>query len=108
MEWLNRLFSKGTSPSKSTGDDPNVLWLYVQCSRCGAPLAVRIDRRHEVSRDYERGDMILRKEMMDSVCFQLMYAELHFDEQGNVKAQNVEHGKFLPRDEYETLRRQRE
>jgi hypothetical protein len=108
MEWLNKLFSKDSSHSKSGGDDPNALWVFVQCSRCGTPLAVRIDRRNEISRDYESGGMILRKEMMDSVCFQLMNAELHFDDQGNVRAQNVEHGKFLTPEEYESLRRQRE
>jgi hypothetical protein len=108
MEWLNKLFSKGSSHSKSGGDDSNALWLYVQCSRCGTPLAVRIDRRNEISRDYETGGMTLRKEMMDSVCFQLMNAELHFDDHGNVVEQNVERGKFLAREEYESLRRQRE
>jgi hypothetical protein len=103
MDWLNKLFSKPPSP-KSGGDDPDALWLYVQCSRCGTPLAVRIDRRNEISRDYEDGGLILRKEMMDSVCFQLLYAEVHFDEQGNIKEQTVERGKFLTREEYEAMK----
>ncbi len=104
MDRLKRLFSKPSSPGARGGDDPNALWLYVQCARCGTPLAVRIDRRNEISRDYESESMILRKEMMDSVCFQLMYAELHFDEQGNITAQSVEGGKFLTREEYETAK----
>ena len=105
MDWINRLFSKGTS-TKHPGNDPNALWVYVQCNRCGTSLAVRIDRRNELSPDYEGGGMILRKEMMDSVCFQLMHAEMQFDGQGNVSAQNVDNGKFLTREEYENLRRQ--
>jgi hypothetical protein len=107
MDWLNRLFSKAKSPSGTAKDDPNALWLYVQCGRCGAPLAVRVDRRNEVNRDYESGDMILRKEMMDNVCFQLMNAEVRFDDHGAVKAQQVDHGKFLTREEYESLRESR-
>jgi hypothetical protein len=105
MDLINRLFSKKGS-GKQKGDDPNALWLYVQCDRCGSPLAVRIDRRNEISRDYETGGMILRKEMMDGVCFQLMHVEIHFDEQGGVTEQTVEHGKFLTREEYESMRRQ--
>lgn len=104
MDWLNKLFSKPSSPGTRGGDDPNALWLYVQCARCGTPLAVRIDRRNEISRDYESDSLILRKEMMDSVCFQLMYAEVRFDEQGNIIAQNIERGKFLTREEYETAK----
>jgi hypothetical protein len=106
MDWLNKLFSKGTSGSKRAGDDPNALWLYVQCSRCGTPLAVRIDRRNEISPDYEAGGMILRKEIMDGVCFQLMQAEIHFDSQGNVTSQEVDRGKMLTREEYESQRGQ--
>jgi hypothetical protein len=102
MSWLNKLFGK---PSSSERDDGDALWLYVQCDRCGAPLAVRVDRRNEVSSDYESGGAVLRKEMMDGVCFQLMYAELHFDAQGNVTEQSVEHGKFLTRAEYEAAKR---
>ncbi len=104
MNWLRKLFSKPSSPGTLGGDDPNALWLYVQCGRCGTPLAVRIDRRNEISRDYESESMILRKEMMDSVCFQLIYAEVHFDEQGNITAQSVDGGKFLTREEYETAK----
>jgi hypothetical protein len=104
MDWLSKLISKGSSGAKRGGDDPDALWLYVQCGRCGTPLAVRIDRRNEISRDYESGGMILRKEMMDGVCFQLMQAEIHFDEHGDIRSQTVEHGKLLTREEYESRR----
>lgn len=107
MDRITRIFSRGSPQSKAAKEDPNALWLYVQCGRCGTPLAVRIDRRNEISRDYESGGMVLKKEMMDGTCFQLMNAEVHFGERGEIKSQTVERGKFLTRDEYEALRRER-
>ena len=100
MDWLSNLFK----PShRSAQEEADVLWLYVQCGRCGAPLAVRINRNNEISHDYEAGGYILRKEMMDSKCFQIMYAEVRFDNQGNITSQQVDRGKILTREEYEAL-----
>lgn len=104
MGWLGNLFGKSSSSKRRNGDS-NALWLYVQCDRCGTPLAVRIDRRNEISPDYESGGMLLRKEMMDNVCFHLMRAEIHFDEGGDAKSQTLDGGKFLTPEEYEALKR---
>ena len=87
--------------SPSGGSDSNVLWLYVHCKRCGAPLAVRVDLRNEPSPDYDSGGYVLRKEMMDSKCFSLMRAEVHFDTQHHVTEQSIENGEFISREEYE-------
>ncbi len=87
----------------SAGADPNVLWLYVRCSRCGTPLAVRVDTRNELSADYERGGYVLYKEMMDSKCFALMRAELHFDQRRNVTERRVDNGEFITRQDYEQM-----
>ncbi len=96
MNWLNKLFGSSTPP----GDD-DALWLYVQCHRCGAALAVRVDRRNEVGADYEGGGYVLHKEMMDSRCFQLMHAEIHYDANMRVTSQTVTNGKLITRAEYE-------
>ncbi len=86
----------------SADADPNALWLYVRCSRCGTPLAVRVDTRNELSADYESDGYVLYKEMMDNKCFTLMRAELHFDQRRNVTGKKVDKGKFITREEYET------
>ncbi len=85
------------------GGDANALWLYVRCSRCGTPLAVRVDLRNELSADYEQGGYILYKEMMDSKCFALMRARVRFDAQRNVIEQSVEGGEVITREEYEKM-----
>jgi hypothetical protein len=106
MSFLKKLFGGGnpSMPKTSDSSDPNALWLYVQCAKCGAPVAIRVDTRNDISIDYETGGRYLRKEIMDSTCFQLMYADVRFDGNGRITEQDIQGGKFLTRDEYETVR----
>ncbi len=99
MDWLNRIFGSGAAGRGQAG----VLWLYARCSRCGTPVAVRVNAFNELS-EADEGGYVLRKEMMDSKCFQLMKAEVHFDGQRRIKEQTIEGGTFLTREEYESLR----
>jgi hypothetical protein len=87
--------------------DKDALWLYVRCSRCGTPLAVRVDARNELSADYEHGGYVLSKEMMDSKCFTLMRAQVRFDAQRRVVEQSVEKGEWLTREEYQRMEEER-
>jgi hypothetical protein len=106
MSFFRKLFGGGNSllPKASDSSDPNAWWFYAQCNKCGAPLAIRVDLRNDISTDYETGGRYLRKEMMDGTCFQLMYAEIHFDSNGNITEQSVERGKILTRAEYEQVK----
>jgi hypothetical protein len=103
MSFWKKLFSGGNPavPKSSDDSDPNALWLYVECGKCGAPVAIRVDTRNDISIDYETGGRYLRKEIMDSTCFQLIYAEVRFDGAGNITSQSIEKGRFLDRDEYQ-------
>ena len=85
----------------SQGGDPNALWLYVRCARCGTALAVRVDLRNEPSIDYEAGGYVLHKEMMDNKCFMLMHARVRFDARRQVVEQTVDKGEFITREEFE-------
>lgn len=87
--------------ASSSGGDPNALWLYVRCARCGTLVAVRVDLRNEPSIDYENGGYILHKEIMDSKCFTLMRAVVRFDDKHNVVAQKLDKGAFITQEEYE-------
>ena len=88
---------------KGGPQDPNILWLYVRCKRCGTPLAVRVDLRNDPSHDYDSGGYVLRKEMMDAKCFSLMTAEIHFDPQKKIIAREIDRGEFITREEYEKI-----
>jgi hypothetical protein len=98
VEIFNRIKSTFASPS---GGDPNALWLYVRCARCGTPVAVRVDLRNEPSIDYENSGYILHKEIMDSKCFTLMRAVVRFDDKRGVVERTIDKGEFITREEYE-------
>ncbi|MCG3140464.1 MAG: hypothetical protein HDKAJFGB_01530 [Anaerolineae bacterium] len=106
MSFFAKLFSGGKAslPQASNPSDPHAWYLYVQCGKCGAPVAIRIDLRNDLSVDYETNGRYLRKEIMDSVCFQLMYAQVHFDSGGQVTSQTIERGKILDRAEYDAIK----
>jgi hypothetical protein len=87
---------------QGTGD-PNAMWLYVRCARCGTPLAVRVDLRNDLSADYESGGYILHKEMMDSKCFTLMRAQVRFDAQHKIVEKSIEKGAFITQEEYAAM-----
>lgn len=84
--------------------DPNAIWLYVQCERCGAPVAVRADRRYDLNPDESGAGYVLVKEIMDDRCFQLMRAEVRLDASYRVVERTIEGGRFLSPEEYRALR----
>jgi len=91
MDFLDKLFSR---PAQS-----DILWLYVRCAKCGAKVRVRINLYNDLSLANE-GGYILRKEIMDNRCFQLMQAELHFDDQKHVISRDISGGEFITAEEY--------
>jgi hypothetical protein len=104
MDFLRRLFGGG-SGSGAGGD--NALYLYVKCGKCGSPLRVRVDPRNELSPEFDESEgvsgYLLRKEMMDSKCFRLMYATLRFDARRREIGREVEGGEFISAEEYARL-----
>jgi hypothetical protein len=97
MGLIDRVKSMFAAPPAG---DPNAMWLYVRCARCGTPLAVRVDLRNEPSIDYEAGGYVLVKEMMDNKCFTLMTARVRFDSRRTVVEQMVDKGTVITREEY--------
>lgn len=78
--------------------EDTALWLYVRCNRCGAKTRVRISLANDLS--MEEDGFILRKDIMDSHCLQLMRAELHFDERRRVVSRELAGGEFISAEEW--------
>jgi hypothetical protein len=98
MGFLGKLFG-----SKQGQEDPDGLYFYVQCDRCGEKLRVRADKRHDLMVDSEQGRYVWNKEIMDGRCFQLMYARVVLDKTFSVQSQSIEgQGRFITREEYQT------
>jgi hypothetical protein len=48
----------------------------------------------------DHGSYVLRKEIMDNQCLQLMRAELHFDERRRVLSRELSGGEFITEKEW--------
>ncbi len=99
LKRIGSVFGSGGSSRDVPRDDG--LYFYVQCDHCGARLRIRVDRHNDLLPDYDSGGFHLRKEMLDSRCFRLMYAELSFDRQYNIVGQEISGGHFITREEFE-------
>ncbi|MGI5917114.1 MAG: hypothetical protein ACOX9A_11805 [Anaerolineae bacterium] len=101
MDSIRRLFGRTSSPSASKGD-PYGVFLHFECGRCGARVRIRADRRTDFNREDDgAGSLVLRKDVMDDRCFQLMHAEIWLDERYQVVAADVIGGRLLGEDEVE-------
>ena len=99
MKLLQRL--RGRSGGKRQPRDPDGIYLYVRCGKCGQKLRVRADRKFDLRRDLDEGGYVLRKEMMDGNCFSLMYATVRFDDSKRIVSREIEGGEFITREEFE-------
>ena len=99
MKWHDRL--RGLVGGEGRPRDPDGIYFYVRCGRCGQKLKIRADRHFDLRRDLDEGGYVLRKEMMDGTCFSLMYATLRFDENRRLVSREIEGGEFITEEEYE-------
>jgi hypothetical protein len=103
MDFLRRLL--GGQRQAAPAD--NALHLYVRCARCGAPVHVRVHLYNDLAVDYDDNENVagyrLRKEIMDSRCFRLIYADLRFDRNRHELERTIEGGEFISHDEFQRL-----
>ena len=103
MSFFKNLIRKVVGASDGEIKDPNGMYFYIQCAKCGAPVRVRADKAHDFELDYDTGERVLRKEVMDGGCFSLMYATVRVNAAYQVIEQSVEGGRFISWEEYNRL-----
>jgi hypothetical protein len=103
MEFLKKIAGAIFGSTDSEVHDPDGIYLYVKCDRCGAPVRIRVDKRHDLQRDYDTNQLVLRKEIMDGTCFSLMQATVHFSNAYQITDQELEGGEFISWEEYRDL-----
>ncbi len=103
MGFLKRIARALFGSSEGEFRDREGIYLYVKCGRCGAPVQVRADKRHDLQRDYDSGGYVLRKEIMDGTCFSLMQATVRFDAAYRIIDREIEGGEFISYEEYKAL-----
>lgn len=87
-------------------EDPNALYIYVKCNRCGEKLRARIATRSELSPDFTGSDdassFYCRKVLIgENRCFQPIEIHLKFDTKYRITDQQISGGEFITREEYE-------
>jgi len=64
---------------------------------------VRVDRRSDLNPEDGPGTYIVRKDVMDSKCFQIMKAEIWLDSSYNVVETDVRGGTLISEEEFKAL-----
>jgi hypothetical protein len=104
MSFLKKL---GSIFSSSSSNSDRILYLYVQCSRCGERMQARVDTWNELTPDYEGNSddpasYFCRKVLVgEKLCFQPVELSLSFDKNRKLGKQEIRGGKFIEKAEFE-------
>jgi hypothetical protein len=104
VSFLRRLFGQGGT---GKARDPDGLWVYVRCKRCGQVNATRISLRNEPSIDYgESGQIVgshVRKVLVSGTnrCFHPVEVLLTFDPAKRLTNRQISGGELITREQYE-------
>lgn len=89
-----------------TGEERDVHWEYVRCSRCGEKIPVRVNLRNELTAQYEGGEgaYYARKGVVGTGktrCFQMIEVDLYFDSQRRPLSRYITGGEFITKEEFD-------
>lgn len=87
MSFLRGLFSRGEGKGKhKEPSDPDGVRFYVQCDECGEKIAIRIDKRFDLTRDSDSRTKAfsVRKEILGTKCRNLMHANVQISTGGKL------------------------
>jgi hypothetical protein len=99
MGFLKRLF--GGEKHEKPYVDTRGIYFYAQCDKCGSLVRVRADKEYDLER--VDGGFVWHKTIVDSKCFQRMQAVVYLDGSYRVTNQELSNGRFLTKEEYDTL-----
>jgi hypothetical protein len=91
--------------SPTTKND-RILYLHVQCGRCGEKMRARVDLWNELSPEYDEksndpAGFFCRKVLVgERGCYQPIELQLRFDKQHNLVDQRILGGKYIDEVEF--------
>ncbi|MCL5995187.1 MAG: hypothetical protein M1546_03925 [Chloroflexi bacterium] len=108
MGFLKRLFGGDSKPgSRGSDADSNAIIYYVKVRKCGAIARVRVDTRNDLSLDDDGENYVVRKQVVDNVCYGMAEIELHFDVNRKELSRHVENGEFVSHEVWEQQEQER-
>lgn len=71
------------------------MYYYVRGSRCGAVTRVRVNRANDLSRDDDGESFIVRKGIVDEVCFGRVEITIRYNSSYKETSREIEGGEFV-------------
>ena len=109
MGFLKKLFGGGnTNANRSSGApvDPQGVYFYAQCDRCGAPVRLRADKQYDMIN--EDNGYTWHKTIVDNRCFRPMPTVVHLNAAYEMVSHEISGGHYITQEEYEALLAARE
>jgi hypothetical protein len=100
MNSIKRFFSTLLTPAPPAGE-ANALYYYVRGSRCGAVTRVRVNRANDLSRDDDGESFIVRKGIVDEVCFGRVEITIRYNSSYKETSREIEGGEFVTAAEHQ-------
>jgi hypothetical protein len=91
--------------NRDDDDDGEAFYLYIECERCKDTVAVRVNRRNELSQEFNPSTGTVtsfryQKGIVDQRCFRPIHVTLTFDSNQREEMRDIAGGRFLSREEY--------
>lgn len=108
---LASLFGGGGGRGGGQSADEYSTYVYVRCKACGEPVAIRVDRRNDLSPEWEGGggdspDYYTSRKVYvgRDRCYRQIEVEMRFDRQRRLESTTVTGGDVLTEEEYHRAR----
>jgi hypothetical protein len=105
---IDRFFRFLVNSSSATSNNPEskAIWVYLKCSKCGEPIALRIRKTDEIQRDYDGNDSnyFVQKLVVGNKCYNRIPLRLDLDSSYKIKNKTIQGGIFITKDEYDSLK----
>lgn len=101
MGFLKKIFGGtdgGSRPQKQV-TDPQGIYFYVRCDRCGTAVRLRADKQYDLMN--EDGGYVWHKTIVDNRCFRPMPTVVTLNAAYEVVNQEIEGGHYISEEEYE-------
>lgn len=103
MGFIKKLFGGKDDGERreKTNTDPQGVYFYVLCERCGTPVRVRADKHYDLIN--EAGGYIWHKTIVDNRCFRPMPTVVHLNGSYEMVNHEITGGRYITEQEYEAL-----
>jgi hypothetical protein len=94
-----------SSDAEDSDDDGEAFHLYIQCERCNDIVSVRVNRRNDLSQEFNPSSGAVtsyryQKGIVDQRCFRPIHVTMTFDSNQREELRDIAGGRFLSREEF--------